>query len=178
MAAEENKLELLKRRPSDLVRYITWSRRINDEWGSTSNFVLKKRLRWEYIKSPDGPQFEIEDSTPFANSADYTILWNDWPYGLTPDISHIIVWLKTPIAVSKEDGSITEESRQLIEAFMDNTFGTPMRKEIGEDRVLWFKNQWRLQSVRSLEHVHVLVRDAPQHLIHEWTQEHQVEKEK
>ena len=164
-------MELLKRHPPDLVRYVTWTRRANDEWGSTSNFLLKKRLCWEYKESHDGPQFEVKDSTPFANSADYKVLRNDWPYGLAPDISHIIVWLKTPIAVKKDDGTITDESKELIEAFVDKTFGQQMRKEVGEDRVLWFKNQWRLQSVRSLEHIHVLVRGAPAHLIQLWTRE-------
>ena len=38
----------------------------------------------------------------------------------------------------------------------------------GNDRVLWFRNWTGLQSVRGLEHVHVLVRDASRELLDLW----------
>ena len=38
----------------------------------------------------------------------------------------------------------------------------------GKDRVLWFKNWVALQSVRGIDHVHVLVRDVSRHIINEW----------
>ena len=41
----------------------------------------------------------------------------------------------------------------------------------GDDRVLWFRNWTGLQSVRGLEHVHVLVRDAPKVLLDWWTRD-------
>ena len=43
--------------------------------------------------------------------------------------------------------------------------------EAGDDRVLWFRNWTGLQSVRGLEHVHVLVRDAPKVLLDRWTRD-------
>ena len=36
-------------------------------------------------------------------------------------------------------------------------------------RVLWCKNWTALQSVRTLEHIHVLVKDVPDEIIVEWT---------
>jgi len=36
-------------------------------------------------------------------------------------------------------------------------------------RVMWFKNWVQLQSVRALEHVHVLVKDAKKEDLEFWT---------
>ena len=45
------------------------------------------------------------------------------------------------------------------------------------DSVLWFRNWTGLQSVRGLEHVHVLVKDAPLALLEEWTTTHKLGSE-
>ena len=37
-----------------------------------------------------------------------------------------------------------------------------------QERVMWFKNWIKLQSVRAVEHVHVLVKDAGEELLNEW----------
>ena len=44
---------------------------------------------------------------------------------------------------------------------------TEEKKEEGS-KVIWFKNTTDLQSVRSLEHVHVLVRDVEDEVLREW----------
>ena len=69
---------------------------------------------------------------------------------------------------------MTEESRALIQRFVDATFVARLEEEGVEDaraRVLWFKNWTALQSVRALEHVHVLLRDVPERILTEWTGE-------
>lgn len=69
---------------------------------------------------------------------------------------------------------MTEESRALVQSYVDQTFVGRLEREGVKDapaRVLWFKNWTGLQSVRSLEHVHVLLRDVPEKLIFEWTGE-------
>lgn len=40
--------------------------------------------------------------------------------------------------------------------------------EDARERVMWFKNWVSLQSVRGVDHVHVLVRDPPEGLMREW----------
>jgi hypothetical protein len=47
----------------------------------------------------------------------------------------------------------------MVDEFVDHTFVKGLGVE-GLDRVLWFKNWTGLQSVRGVEHVHVLVRDV------------------
>ena len=104
---------------------------------------------------------------------------NDWPYGFTPDVTHIIAWSKVRIPDQKPEGYLTPESVALVEGFVQRTFVEALNlyrlqqcvagdSDAGNDRVLWFRNWTGLQSVRGLEHVHILVRDAPKDLLDWW----------
>jgi hypothetical protein len=108
----------------------------------------------------------MQSPIPFENPEDYKILRNDWPYGLTPDIKHIVVWLKTPIPIHPDTGDLTDESRKMINEFVTQMFTQRLRD--GPNRVLWFKNWAALQSVRAVEHVHVLVKDVEEDILMEW----------
>ena len=70
-------------------------------------------------------------------------------------------------------GDVTAESRALIEDFVRETFAEPLDALFGPGRgrenVLWFKNWVALQSVRGVDHIHVLLRDVPKHLVDDWT---------
>jgi hypothetical protein len=94
---------------------------------------------------------------------------NDWPYGLAPGIVHIVVWSRTPIPVDPTTGGdMTPESRSLVQAFIRRYFvdtGGPG----AERKVLWFKNWAAIQSVSTVEHVHVLVRDVDSETLARWT---------
>lgn len=93
-----NKLETLKRKPSDLRRYMAWTAETKAQYGTMTNYLLQHRLPW------GSPPFTYLSSTPFNNPSDFKILINDWPYGLAPDITHIVVWSKTPIPTDPESG--------------------------------------------------------------------------
>ncbi|PYH82524.1 hypothetical protein BO82DRAFT_353744 [Aspergillus uvarum CBS 121591] len=202
-----NDLGILKRKPSDLHRYLAWSASTKQKYGSITNYICQERLHWvlpgtttitatntnkpgvttttttaAVVSADSGPVFPYNNPTPFADPADYKILRNDWPYGLSPGIAHLVVWLRTPVAVNPDDGDLTPESRALIEGFVLRTFvgrlAAEQRNGNGglfadspRDHVLWFKNWTALQSVRSLEHIHVLVRDVPETILLEWTGE-------
>ena len=121
--------------------------------------MLKNRLHWE--PSPpeicqSGSMFRTVNEKPLSDPEDYKILVNDWPYGLDKGISHIIVWLKHRLQSIDERGDITLESRHLIEAFVESRFGA----KFGAENVLWFRNWTGIQSVKSLEHFHVLLRNT------------------
>lgn len=150
-----------------------WTRRTKAAYGSITAFICQERLRWEPLpstSSAEGPKFAYKNAVPFADPHDYKILRNDWPYGFTPDITHLVVWLKTPIPVDPETGDMTPNSRELVESFVRTVFTERLAREgIADESVLWFKNWTRLQSVRGLEHVHVLVRGVPDRIIYEWT---------
>lgn len=85
----------------------------------------------------------------------------------------MVVWVKNYIAVKPENGDVTDESRAMIEDFVSRTFVARLEREFpdAKERVQWFKNWTALQSVRSLEHMHILVRGVPEEIIVEWTGE-------
>lgn len=68
------------------------------------------------------------------------------------------------------EGYLTEDSREVVERFVKRTFVERLTRDgDGKDRVQCFKNWEGLQSVRGLEHFHVLVRDVPERILVEWT---------
>ena len=94
---------------------------------------------------------------------------------------HLVVWLKTSLPTTSttegEGGYLTPETRQLIETFVQKEFVQPLVERAqkqgqgegtGRDQVLWFKNWTGLQSVRGLDHFHVLVRDVPEEVLAGW----------
>ena len=169
-----NQLEELKRLPSDLKRYLAWSHDIKTRYGSITNFVIQERLKWTPCSRAEGetgpPKFEFKNAVPFADERDFAILRNDWPYGLAPGIIHLLVWSKTPIPVDAERGDVTAESRRVIVEFVQRYFVDEVGEEGGGwERVLWFKNWVSLQSVRGVDHVHVLVRDVDEGVVEGWT---------
>ncbi len=168
----ENDLTSLERRPSDIARYNLWTSEISAAYGSITNFICQRRLEWQPLESSSsekGPTFAYSNPILFADQEDYKILINDWPYGFTPDVTHLVVWLKTPVPINPQTGDLTESSRSLINAFVTKTFTQRLSREgLDEDRVQWFKNWAQLQSVRGLEHFHVVVRDVPKEIIAEW----------
>ncbi|KAI0408642.1 hypothetical protein F4802DRAFT_357655 [Xylaria palmicola] len=161
----ENNLSVLKRKPSDLRRYMAWTTETKAKYGSMTNYLLAHRLP----KAWGSPPFTPASSVPFEDKSDFSVLINDWPYGLTPNITHIVVWSRTIIETDAATGDMTSESRQIVSDFVKRLFVEKLGPE-GEGRVLWFKNWVALQSVRSLEHIHVMVKDASKELLEEWTQ--------
>ncbi|ROW12133.1 hypothetical protein VMCG_00182 [Cytospora schulzeri] len=159
-----NNLSVLKRKPSDLRRYMKWTAETKATYGSMTNYLMEHRLPKSWGALP----FTPASQTPFADPSDFCVLSNDWPYGLTPNITHIVVWTRTVIPTDPETGDVTDESRTLISDFVKTYFADRLGPG-GEERVMWFKNWVALQSVRALEHIHVLVKDVDPAVFAEWT---------
>ncbi|KAG6063158.1 hypothetical protein E4U32_001534 [Claviceps aff. humidiphila group G2b] len=163
---ETNQLSILKRTPSDLRRYMSWTANTKAQYGSMTNYLLANRLPPSWGHPPFAPESHI----PFDRPSDYRILLNDWPYGLESNITHLVVWTRTSIPTDDEMGDMTPESRALVAGFVRRCFVEALGED-GEERVLWFKNWVALQSVRALEHVHVLVKDVDDDTLERWTGE-------
>lgn len=77
---------------------------------------------------------------------------------------HLVCWTKSPIPTldnSVHAGDLTPEARVIIEGFVERTFS----RHLGKENVLWFKNWASIQSVRSVEHIHVLIRGASEEFL-------------
>ena len=156
----------LARNPADRIIYKTWCHKIILKYGSIMNYICQERLRWQPLPQlPEGsrPAFTTKSLVPFTDTDDFRILYNDWPYGsIAPGITHLVVWSKVPIQTEQDTGYMTSKARKDIARFVDKTFTQRLRQGDADssDRVIWFKNPVELQSVRALEHIHVLVRNV------------------
>ncbi|KAL1895541.1 hypothetical protein Cpir12675_003179 [Ceratocystis pirilliformis] len=158
---EQNDLNGLQRTPSELKRYLKWGQDTREVYGSVMEYLLYHRLPAAWGRPP----FTFVSDIPFSEESDYCILTNEWPYALDQGIVHVVVWTRTPIETDNVIGDMTPRSRAIVDAFIERMF----RAKVGDQNVLWFKNWTALQSVRSLDHVHVLLRNVDQGLINEWT---------
>jgi hypothetical protein len=147
---------------------MAWTADTKRQYGSMTNYLLVHRLPPTWGKPP----FTPASNTPFADPSDYRVLINDWPYGFTPGITHIVVWSRTVILTDPISGDMTPETRKTIDNFVKRYFVDTLGPE-GESRVMWFKNWVALQSVRALEHVHVMVKDVDAATLEAWTKEHE-----
>lgn len=117
--------------------------------------MVSERLKWT--------QWAPKSSIPFQDSADYKILYNDWPYGIDKDIIHLVVWTKFKILEDPRTGQVEDSERARIESFVYRTFCEPVG--FPQERVRWFKNPSRLKSVHSIEHFHAMLYKPNEKLI-------------
>ncbi|KAH7080545.1 hypothetical protein BKA63DRAFT_531437 [Paraphoma chrysanthemicola] len=165
-----NQLDELKRWPSALKAYLAWTAHVKEKYGSVMSYLLQQRLFWEPIPDDSGAlKFHVKHTTPFAHSDDHEILRNDWTYAFVPGIRHIVVWLKQRLPVDSE-GGLNDAGRRLVDDFVRKEFRQKAREETEGSKIIWFKNTTNLQSVRSLEHFHVLVRDVDEDVLEQWMQ--------
>lgn len=129
------------------------------------NYLIAHRFPKVWGKSAP---FTPKSNIAFQDPSDYSVLLNHWPYALKPGIVHIVVWTRTPLAVDDEKGDLIPESRKLVEDFVARFFVQRLGEK-GSEKVLWFKNWVALQSVRALDHIHVLVRDVSPEILEDWT---------
>ncbi|KAF1364891.1 hypothetical protein EJ07DRAFT_97130 [Lizonia empirigonia] len=161
-------LDELKRWPSQLKAYLAWTAHVKAKYGSATTYLLAQRLYWQpKDNNPGAMTFNLRNAIPFADSEDFSILRNDWPYGHESGIRHICVWLKQRLPVD-EEGGLSDEGRQLVEDFINREFRIKAGEKEKDSKIIWFKNTTNLQSVRSLEHLHVLVRDVDEEVLEQW----------
>lgn len=161
-------LDELKRWPSQLKAYLAWTAHVKAKYGSATTYLLAQRLHWQpKDDNPGAITFNLRDAVPFADPEDFSILRNDWPYGHESGIRHICVWLKQRLPVD-EQGGLSDERRKMVEDFIDREFRTKAGEKEKDSKIIWFKNTTNLQSVRSLEHLHVLVRDVDEEVLEQW----------
>ncbi|CRG88088.1 putative protein YPL067C [Talaromyces islandicus] len=141
-----NDIGKFQRVPSDLRRYLEYMFYIKQKYGSVMDFVLMERLHWDASNlKPQGPAFQHND--------DFKVLYNDWPYGLDPEIVHLVVWTKFDLDEDPATGLLTDSMWKKIDTYIEKTF----RSRIPSDQIIWFKNWKSLKSIHAIEHFHVML---------------------
>lgn len=150
-----NRIDHFQRPPLALRRYLQYMFKLKRQYGSVLSFVQQERLHWDSISPSAEPLF--------TNPADYKILYNDWPYGIDRDITHLVVWTKFLLDDDPVTGFLTAEHNDLIDDFVQRTFCT--EDGISRENLIWFKNWKSLKSVHALEHFHIMLyRASPEFL--------------
>ncbi|PRT53269.1 N-acetylglucosamine-induced protein 1 [Wickerhamiella sorbophila] len=146
---QKDDMTLFTRSPQQLREYLA-AKEDFKKYGGTAEYIVKYKLKWADKLQSSGKGF-LEDKS------DIMILQNDFPYGLEPGIRHIIVWSKVPCATD-DNQRPTAATKHQIEQFIQKNI-----ELLGVTRtnIIWFKNTVALQSVPTLEHFHILIKDAP-----------------
>lgn len=165
----------MKRMYGNRIKYRIWMREIKKQHGSIIDYISQERLRWPVLPTSNSDRlvFETRNTVPLADPADYKITWNDWPYGsLESDVKHLVVWLKQVLGTDSVTGRLLPSEQLLVQRFVEQNFLEPMSKRgISEDRLRWYKNGLDLQSVKEIDHFHVLIKGIPDDILLEWTNE-------
>lgn len=119
-----NRMDLFERLPSNLRRYIAYNWQLKQQYGSVVNFILSQRLHWDMPIVARG-------AAPFQDLDDIKILRNDWPYGIAPEIVHLVVWTKFELEADPVTDDVTDQARKEIDDFVREKF----TKRVGEDNV-------------------------------------------
>jgi hypothetical protein len=135
-----NRIDKFQRMPSQLRAYLKYMWSLKKEHGSVMEFVKTQRLQWEDVV-PSGKE-------AFSEPTDWKVLYNDWPYGIDPEIVHLVVWTKFALEDDPVTDDLTPRMRSAIERFVMKTFCS----EDGMERksLVWFKNWKSLKSIHAL----------------------------
>lgn len=103
---------------------------------------------------------------------DFKVLYNDWPYGLDPEIVHLVIWTKFDLEEDPATGLLTPSMWKKIDDYIEKTFRSRIPPDqvsfsflfflvfsflCQETQIIWFKNWKSLKSIHALEHFHVML---------------------
>ena len=57
------------------------------------------------------------------------VLYNDWPYGVDPNIVHLVVWTKFDLEDDPIADDLTPAAREKIDQFVEEAFGKQVPTE-------------------------------------------------
>lgn len=174
---DQNKLDSFGRCFSQAKRYKYHFRDYIAKFPNSTPFkrLVCKQLQWAPLaifEDPSVPDSKIEikftDSRLFYDKQDLKFLLNEYPYNFSNDVTHLLLWTKVPISGDKDSpiGDISPNDRKLVNAFLNlNFFNRPLdnkyKIKINPENVTWFRNWTKLQSIKQISHIHIIVKDLP-----------------
>lgn len=114
--------------------------------------------KWTEIQQLNSEQIGI-----FSDPSLYAVTKNDFPYDFEAGIHHLVVWSKIYIRLYNDKNEKRIEVKAQIEEFLAShlhKFGL----RAGED-YCWFMNYVSLQSIRSISHLHLIIKSKDPQLI-------------
>lgn len=169
----DNKLEKFARSLQQTENYHNFKAQLQKNHTSVFKHLLSNELKWYEPKDNGGVSWDevVRNGIPdnqivinpasyklFSNPADLKIVPNHFPYYFEDDVMHMCVWTKLRIDPDEASpiGDISPATREIIEKYVCKTFVDEMG--IDRENIVWFKNWEALQSVKTISHLHVLVK--------------------
>lgn len=157
-------LDKLGRSHEDLEDYRNFKKSLEaQKIGITTNLLIKV-LKWlppdTDMHIPDSESVKLvkyNDPRPFADERDTFITLNDFPYYISNKTLHMLVWIRFPMLPdpNSEIGDIDDDTKRIIEKYVCKTFVDYVG--LSRDQIIWWKNYTKIQSIKAIPHVHVLV---------------------
>ncbi|KAI3405465.2 hypothetical protein KGF56_001735 [Candida oxycetoniae] len=166
-----NQLEIFARSQEQTSEYHSFKQMLKDRNISINEYILKHELQWNSVDLrcqkqvvPQEYSISYPQDLIFFNRDDIKILFNKFPYYFDTNIVHLCIWskLKIPNDVNSLVGDISKLTRKIINRYLEKLF---TKRGISMDQVKWFKNWTSLQSVRSISHIHVIIRDVDREVV-------------
>ena len=110
----KNRLDIFQRTPLDLRKYRAFNYKVIQQYGSIMNFIQTVKLKWPSPIVAKGAAFEFDE--------DVCVQYNDWPYGIDPEVVHLVVWTKFSLEEAGVEGDLSDAERKRIDNYVEETF--------------------------------------------------------
>lgn len=135
------------------------------------SLYILSRLNWSidelaYLNTYKFPSTNDKIAACLTDKGYYKITKNDYPYNFESDVYHLLVWSKINIPLYDDDTNESTKNVHMydrIEEFLE--LNVHQRLKISKDDYCWFINYVSLQSIRSISHIHLLIRTSDRDII-------------
>lgn len=161
---ESYQLDKLGRSKEQLQAYRNFKKEMAQKNISITTNLMINEMHWlpkdtdPHLSSDEAVKLiKYNDPRPFANPGDVFIALNKFPYYIKEKTIHLLVWVKFPMLPDpkSEIGDIDDHTKAIIEKYIHKTFVQNLG--IRRDHLVWWKNYTRIQSIKAIPHIHVLI---------------------
>lgn len=154
---DNNKLELLARSQLETNRYINFKHELKVANVNIMDHVLEKELGWSKGKLIlDNAE---DNKRSFVDPSTIKIIYNQFPYYFPSNVQHLCIWssIEIPNDPNSAVGDISSATKEVINRYIEKTF--TKKYNLDPEQICWFKNWGSLQSIKSISHIHIVIRD-------------------
>lgn len=170
---QTGELYKLSRSPEETERYHQFKAELKKRGTNVADNIIDKKLAWSRAElsrlAQKYPTDEDKTNVIFSDTSLYKLLKNDFPYNFEKGVYHLVLWSKLYIPLyeqkttDKPDGETLdlEDNIQgvnpVVKSKIDRFLELNLKKTLGLTDYIWFVNYPRLQSIKSISHVHILI---------------------
>lgn len=166
----------LKRSKEQTERYHKHKDELKRRNMTILQFMLKEKLKWDereiyelnHLKYVTVQQ---QLHAILTKNDFFKVTANDFPYNYEPNVLHLLIWSKIKLPIYLNDTTDSDafdfqnnrypdmnpECEEIINKFLAKTLHDKYQLSYGIDYV-WFVNYSKLQSIKDLSHIHVLIK--------------------